>query len=88
VPHLLSADLREKTEGVCKKNVDILACRPTWRMASSCDWWRVVVFLWYISTPYVDVVARWRHHKIETSNSKQKVDVYGNVKSDWVLCYR
>jgi hypothetical protein len=35
-------------------------------MASSCDWWWVVIFLWYITTSDVDSVERLCAHKTDT----------------------
>jgi hypothetical protein len=57
-------------------------------VASSCYWWQVLVFLWYITMSHVDSVERWCGNKTETANSEQKVYVYDYLESEWVSCCR
>jgi hypothetical protein len=35
-------------------------------LASTRDWWWVLIFLEYITTPHADSVERWYNNKIET----------------------
>jgi hypothetical protein len=56
----------QRAKGGCKSYVAILACCPTWWLASSCDWWSVMIFLEYIATSHVNSIERWYSHKTET----------------------
>jgi hypothetical protein len=77
-----------ETKGVCKDHAAILVCCRTGRLASSCDWWWVLIFLQYITTSHVDAIEKWCDHKTETWYSEQRIHVYNHMESQRLLCCR
>jgi transposase InsO family protein len=75
------------TEGWCKHYVAAIACCPAWWLASSCDWWRVLVFfdtsprrMWTLSRD--DVTTRPRQ---QIQNKKFMFTIIWNLTGFYVV---
>jgi hypothetical protein len=78
----------QKTKGVCKSDVAILACCRTWWLTSSCDQWWVMVFSWI----YHDVTCRLCQ-EMTWSQSRDlifrvKTHVHNHMEPERLLCCR